>query len=251
MARLTAEAWAWSIEAAKWRPVRRRARKVWLNSYVEQTVLRDAPFAAQGRDPKRLRTYLQAIASKTSSIPAHKTLYDTASITRVTALSYDHPLESLFVTEQVPAWSTNRLTRLGRTAKRYVVEPAIAASLLRLDGRTIVRDATLVGSIVDTFVAAQLRSEIGVADTDFSMFHLRRDDGSKEIDLLLEGPGGQLVAIGIKAHAAPDLGMARHLCWLRDSLPDRFTVGVVFHTGPRSYVLNDRIWALPISAIWA
>ncbi len=228
-----------------------RSRRVWLASYIDQVVLRDAPFATQDRDPQRLRAYLRAFAAHSASAVAHKTLYDSAGINRATAVSYDHLLESLFVTEQVPAWSTNQLSRLNRASKRYVVEPALLASLLRVDARAVVRDAGLVGGVIDTFVTAQLRPELGVAVADSSIFHLRQQDGRHELDLLLEGPAGMIVGIEVKAHAAPDLSMARHLVWLRDSLPHRFSVGVLFHTGPRPLLLADRIWALPISSIWA
>ena len=47
------------------------------------------------------------------------------------------------------------------------------------------------------------------------------------------------------------LSIARHLCWLRDAFPERFAVGVMFHPGPRPFILDDRVCALPISSIWA
>ena len=43
---------------------------------------------------------------------------------------------------------------------------------------------------------------------------------------------------------------ARGLRFLRDRLGDRFAAGVVFHTGPLTGQLDDRIWATPISALW-
>jgi hypothetical protein len=43
---------------------------------------------------------------------------------------------------------------------------------------------------------------------------------------------------------------AAHLAFLRDQLGDRFLAGAVLHTGPRAFVLSDRIFALPICTIW-
>jgi uncharacterized protein len=228
-----------------------RVRKAWLASYVEQIVLRDAPLAGQERDPQRLRSYLQAIAANSAEVVNHKLLYDTAQISRMTGLAYDGLLEALFVTERLPAWSTNRLKHIGRTPKRHLIEPGLIGPLLRVDERIVVRDARLVGALMDSFVVAQFRPEIGAAESSASMFHLRYSAGQSEVDLLLEGPAGNIVAIEIKASSAPDLSMAKHLRSLRDSLPDRFVLGVVFHTGSRAFVLDDRIWALPISTIWS
>ncbi len=39
--------------------------------------------------------------------------------------------------------------------------------------------------------------------------------------------------------------------WLRDELADRFVAGVVLHTGPRLFHLDDRIVAAPICTLWA
>ena len=58
------------------------------------------------------------------------------------------------------------------------------------------------------------------------------------------------MAIEIKADAAPDAEAARHLHWLRDRLGSRFAFGVVLHSGPLPYVIDDRIAALPICSIW-
>jgi uncharacterized protein len=56
--------------------------------------------------------------------------------------------------------------------------------------------------------------------------------------------------VEVKADAAPGRGDARHLLWLRDQLGDRFEAGVVLHTGPRTYQLEERIHAAPISTLW-
>ena len=59
-----------------------------------------------------------------------------------------------------------------------------------------------------------------------------------------------MLALEIKADAAPDERAARRLAWLRDELGKSFVAGVVLHTGPRIYELGDRLLAVPIAAIW-
>ena len=51
--------------------------------------------------------------------------------------------------------------------------------------------------------------------------------------------------------AAPSTHDARHLSWLRDQVGERFAAGVVLHTGPASFPLGERLWALPISSLWS
>jgi predicted AAA+ superfamily ATPase len=81
------------------------------------------------------------------------------------------------------------------------------------------------------------------------LYHLREEHGRHEVDLLAELRAGKLVAFEVKAGAA-DLRAVRHLTWLRERLGERFARGVVLHTGPRAYELDDRIIALPICALW-
>ena len=82
------------------------------------------------------------------------------------------------------------------------------------------------------------------------LYHLRDEHGRHEIDVAAELGGGNLLAFEVKADAAPDFGSARHLAWLRERLGSRFVSGVVFHTGPGLYELDDGILAVPICALW-
>ena len=135
--------------------------------------------------------------------------------------------------------------------KRYLIDPALLVPLWQLDTRAVLRDGDVLGRVIDTFVANQLRAECTIAESAPTIHHLRQADGRREVDLILEGPAGRIVAIEIKASAAVDLEAARHLIWLRDELGDQFACGVVFHTGPLAFRLEERVWALPIAAIWA
>lgn len=160
-------------------------------------------------------------------------------------------LKHLLVVQALPAWESNRLSRLTRLPKRYLVDPAIVAAALRLDVTAILRDGNLLGRMIDTFVAAQIRAELAIASSRPRWYHLSDKGGRHEIDLVVEFGGGRVAGIEIKAGAAPTRSDARHLEWLREELGERFVAGVVLHTGPRAFELADRIIAAPISTLWA
>lgn len=227
-----------------------RARVALLASYVDQAAGRDLALLGAVRDPVRLRRYLTACAANTAGIVAHKVLYDAAEVTRNTGTLYDASLEATFITERVPAWRGGHLRRLTSTPKRYLIEPALLRPLLGIDERAVLRDADLLGRVIDTFVAAQLRPELSVATGTPRMHHIREANGRHEIDLVVEFAGGAVIAFEIKARATPDQTSARHLTWLRDELGDRFLAGVVLHTGPATVPLGDRIAAAPVAALW-
>jgi predicted AAA+ superfamily ATPase len=229
-----------------------RARRRWYASYIDQVVNRDIPLAGGVRDPVRLRRYLQAVAASTGGMPTVKTLTDAVGLDYATATSYDGLLEHLLITERLPAWSTNRLNRLVRLPKRHLVDPALAGPLLGVDVRGALRDGDLLGRLLDSFVAAQMRADIVVSELPTPrLYHARDANGRHEVDLLVELADGRVVGFEVKADAAPGADAGRHLRWLRDALGDRFVAGVVLHTGPRPFRFPDGILALPISALWA
>jgi hypothetical protein len=228
-----------------------RARQRWLSSYVDQVVARDASLVGAVRDPMRLRRYLRAIAASTAGIPTLKTLIDAVGISRPAAESYDAMLEALFLTERLPAWSANQLNRLIRLPKRHLVDPAFVGPLLGADIRAVMRDGDLLGRVLDSFVVAQLRAECEVSDLSPRLFHLRDANGRHEVDVLAEFADGQVIGIEVKADSAPGPDAARHLRWLRDAIGERFAAGVVLHTGPRPFRLDEAIVALPICMLWS
>ncbi len=227
--------------------------RAWLESYLENLLTRDVEALAttRPRDTARLRRYFEAYALSSAGQPEHRTIYTAAGINRITANAYEELLGNLFIVDQLAAWETNRLKRLVKTPKRYVVEPALIAAALRLDTRGIMGDGGLLGRMLDTFVAAQLRPELMLSDSRPRLYHVRTQGGREEIDLVAELGGQRAIGIEVKAGAAPDGAAARHLRWMRDKLGKGFVAGVVLHTGPRIYALDDKIVAAPIASIWA
>ena len=223
----------------------------WYESYADQIATRDAPAIEQGRDPQRMRRFLEALALNSAGVLPEKTIYDAAGLNRRTASSYARLLVNLGIAYELPAWSHHRFQRLSRTPKRFVCDCGLLAAItgINLDG--LLKDSDLVGRFLETFVAAELRAQASVARTRHRLFHLRQQQGRHEVDIVAEGVGGKVVGIEVKASAAPGRHEARHLEWLRKSLGERFLGGVVLHTGPATYVLSEQIQAAPISCLWA
>lgn len=227
------------------------ARQHWLDSYLEHLLTRDAEQLEAGRDPARLRRYLEAYALNTAGVVDERTLFDAAGINRKTAAAYDRLLTNLFVVEGLPAWTSNRLKRLVLGAKRHLVDPALAGAVLRLDTNGILRHGDLFGRLLESFVVSQLRAEVPVSASRPRLYHVRQQQGRLEVDILVELGGGRLIAIEVKADAAPTVQAARHLVTMRDRFEQEFVAGIVLHTGPRTYSLSDRIVAAPISTLWS
>ena len=225
------------------------AREAWLDGYLDQILTRDAMELVPLRDPTRLRRYVEALALNTAGLPEDKTLTEAADINYRTARAYDDLLVNLFILDMFPAWTSNRLSRLIKAPKRYLVDPALVGPTLRIDASGLLRDGDLMGRVLDTFVAAQLRPEVDVSALRPRLHHLRETHGRQEIDILGD-LGRGVIGIEVKATAAPSTDDARHLRYLQGQLGDAFLGGAVLHTGPRAFVLSDGILALPICSLW-
>lgn len=81
------------------------------------------------------------------------------------------------------------------------------------------------------------------------MGHVRTKNGDHEVDLVAEGPEGQVVGIEVKLAAAIDDSDTRHLKWLREKLPDDVVDLVVLYTGSQAYRRRDGIAVVPLALL--
>lgn len=80
------------------------------------------------------------------------------------------------------------------------VEPLLR---LLLDADAVLRDGDLLGRVLDTLVASQLRAGLALAQSRPRLYHVRQEQGRHEVDLLGELAGRRVVGVEVKADAAP------------------------------------------------
>lgn len=224
----------------------------WYADYLDQFIDRDVRQTGTIAEPDLLRRYLATLAESLAGSPTTTTLLQAAKINAKTAARYDTILSEMGVLEFAPAWSTNRLSRLVKQSKVYLTDTGIAAAALEADVDDVLADGGLFGRLVDAFVAAQIRPAITALPRPRRLHHLRNRGGRHEVDLIVDlGRRQGIVAIEIKAAAEVTRHDARHLTWLRDELGHEFASGLVLHTGPDGFELDDRVVAAPISFLWS
>jgi uncharacterized protein len=234
---------------AVWRIDSQRGQALWLRSYLDDLVTRDA-VALAGSDSHRLRRFISALAINTAGLPTDQSLYEAAGINARTAAQYETLLERLYLLEQIPAWSGNCLKSLVMAKKRYLIDPGLVAAALKLTAEDVLYRSDLLDRIFDTFGYAQIRPELGLSYPEPTVHHVRTRNGRQEIDLVLELSAGKVIGIEFKAGVAPGPADAKHLLWLADQLGPQFIAGAVLHSGRHVYPLGARIWAIPLCAIW-
>jgi len=225
-------------------------RPAWYRGYVESLVDRDVTSLLDVRSPGGLRRLFDAVAANSAGQPAVAHLADAAHIDQRTATLYLDVLEDMRIIQRVRPWFHNRMSRLVKAPKYYMTDTGLMAGLCRVSAKTVLSDGDLLGRMIDTLVAAQVRPLADLSEPPVDVFHGRDTQGRFEVDLILESPERGLVGVEVKAAAAVSAHDARHLARLRDQVPDEFVAGYVFHTGPGVFPLGERLWAVPIAALW-
>jgi uncharacterized protein len=226
------------------------ARRAWYDSYVTTVVNRDISDFAEIDKAHAIPRVLSLIAARSGSPLVLSDIARSADLNRATTRNYLSYLDTVFLTTEIGAWSTNLTSRLAKTPKAYVTDSGLAAHLLGTSKTDLMRTGhPALGNLAETFVLTELMKLKTVTDTSVSIWQLREQDG-KEVDFVLEGPNGSIIGIEVKASASPGSDTARHLRWLKEKAGDRFTAGYVLHLGTRSSSFGDGIYAIPVSALW-
>ena len=226
-----------------------RNRRRWYRAYVEQLIDRDS-LQVSARVPRvgKLRSVLDSCAARTGLELNKQAAARDAGVDFKTADGYLSVLEDLCVVSRIPAWHTKRLPRLTLSPKVVLSDPGMAAHLLNVDAVSLGRDPALVGQMFETFAATELLAHIETAQEETRMFHLRDRDG-KEVDIVLESQG-RIAGIEVKSSSVVGRDDAKGLLWLRDRLGEDFAGGAVLSSASVPFQIDDRVWALPLSALW-
>ncbi len=68
--------------------------RLWLASYLDDLLTRDAAVLDAHKDPAKLRRYLHAMALNIAGMPTDATLYQAANVDAKTAAGYEQLLET-------------------------------------------------------------------------------------------------------------------------------------------------------------
>jgi uncharacterized protein len=225
-------------------------RERFFASYIDTIIDRDLSTIAEVQDSVNVRNLLSALAATSASLTSFDSLARDLGIASNTVRVHAALLETLFLTQRVPAWSSNLLNRVVKAPKTYVADSGLLCHLIGADEQRIAGDGAVAGMVFETFVATELARQIAWQGNAPSQYHYRDRDG-REVDVVLERRDGSVVGIEVKSSASTSSSDFRGLRHLRDKLGDRFKAGVLLYTGPSTVPFGDRLAAVPLSGLWA
>ncbi|MGH9091450.1 MAG: ATP-binding protein [Acidimicrobiales bacterium] len=242
-----------------------RARNAQLDSYIARIVERELPESGVTvRRPRALLAWLSAYGAATATDASYSAILDAATAgdhgkpARATVDTYREHLTRIFVLDPIPAWIPvfNPLKRLTRSPKHHLVDPALAArlvkvgkdGLLRGEGNLVAASTgTWLGALFESLVTQSVRVYADAAGAQVG--HLRTKDTTREIDLIVEGADRHVVAIEVKLAATVSDHDVRHLNWLHQQLGSRLADRVTVTTGELAYRRPDGVAVVPLALL--
>lgn len=242
-----------------------RAHRIRLDGYLARIIDRDFEdeLGRTVRRPDALRKWMAAYAAATATSTSLEKIRDAATHgdatpAKTTVLAYRDALMRLFVLDPVDGWtpSGSQLKPLAQSPKHHLADPALAVALLGLNEDKLLRgvgvgasprNGAFLGALFESLATLSIRVFAPLAEA--RVHHLRTRNGEHEIDLIVEGRGGDIVAFEVKLAATVEDADGKHLRWLRGQLNDRLREAVLITTGKHAYRRKDGICVVPLALL--
>jgi uncharacterized protein len=227
-----------------------RRRRRFFDSYLADLIARDIRQVAEIERAADLRRLIGALAATMAGTVVPARLSRDLGVPASTVRRHLEALELVYVVRRIPAWSSNLTTRAVATPKLIFVDSGLAGHLVGMSARRAEHPTAPVGPLVENFVLGELARQLTWTEQPVGLFHYRDRDG-REVDAVLERSSGEIVGIEVKAAETVRTDDFRGLHGLARRVGDRFLAGCVLYAGVEPLPFGDRMWALPISAIWS
>ena len=177
-------------------------------SYIESLVQKDMHERKdKKRSPEKMRILLRSLSRNEASLAGDKTLLRDISEnengrevieSRATVTDYLGVLQNLFMVSDQPAFSTGYRSsaRVGKTAKRHLVDPSLCCASLALTVEKLMNDHETFGLMFEALVERDLR--IYADYLEGRLFHFRDNGSGDEVDAIVEFKDGRYAAFEIK-----------------------------------------------------
>ena len=206
------------------------------------------------KDGRTLRTMLRSLSRATASEMSAEAIRNDvigntgAAIGVNTVHRYLDALRSIYVTEDLPAWTPDLRSKavVRSTGTRHMTDPAIAAYFLDAGPDDLISDPETFGLLFESMAVRDLRV---YAQTLGGHVCHYRDKNGLEVNAIVHLPGGAWGAVEVKLNDARADQAAQSLMRLREKTvkPPRF-LAVVTADGA-AYTREDGVHVIPLSCL--
>ena len=201
-----------------------------------------------------MRAYSRYSASdaKITSIRADMMANDVDSLSTETIYNYINALKSIFVVEDLPAWSPNLRSRtaIRSSDTRHFVDPSIAVAALGIGPSDLLNDLNTMGLLFESMCIRDLR--VYAESLEGKVYHYR-DKSGLECDAIVHLRNGSYGLIEVKLGGSEIETAARNLLALSAKIdPARMKAAsfMMILTGTGyAYKREDGVYVVPLACL--
>jgi predicted AAA+ superfamily ATPase len=214
----------------------------WWDGYVATYLERDLRQVAQIDALVDFRRLMELLALRTGQMLNQSDLARDASLSQPTAHRYINLLETTHLFERVPAYASNRTTRMLKAPKAYWNDTGLAVFLAGYFQEEDLRRARELGNFFESFIYHHMRVLARLMTPPARLFSWRTQAG-QEVDFVLEH-GRKVLAIEVKQTSRPGYGDTSGLKAFLSDHPQALG-GLLLHGGTEIRWLGEHILAVP------
>jgi predicted AAA+ superfamily ATPase len=215
----------------------------WRRAFIRTYLELDIPQLGPRIPAETLRRFWTMLAHQQGQTVNAARLAGGLGVSGQTVGRYLDLLVDLLLVRQLRPWSRNVGKRLTRSPKVYVRDSGLAHALLGLAGLDDVLAHPVAGPSWEGFV---IENALSAAPEGTQAWFYRTSAGA-EIDLVLEPPAGDPLAIEIKRSSAPTIGKGFRIACDDIGASRRWIV----HAGSSRYPIDAETTAIPLLGLGA
>ncbi len=214
----------------------------WWDGYVATYLERDLRQVAQIDALVDFRHLMELLALRSGQMLNQSDLARDAGLSQPTVHRYLNLLETTHLFERVPAYTTNRTTRMLKSPKAHWNDTGLAVFLAGYFQEEELRKARELGNFFESFIYHHLHVLAQLITPPARLFNWRTQAG-QEVDFVLEY-GRKVLAIEVKQTSRPGYGDTNGLKAFLAEHPDAVG-GLLLHSGIETRWLGEHILAVP------
>lgn len=226
-------------------------------SYVEDIVQHDfSQVAGTRRDPRRFMGYLRAMAAVTAQPTTYAALSRrmedvSGQSVGAAAVPQLHDLAArLYLSEDQPGWSPRLRSRTAatQTPKRHLADPSLSAALLGAGPERLLMEPETLGFLFESQVTHDVRVYAQAAGAR-GVFYYRDTKGRDEIDVVVEGPTGEWLALEVKLGSEAVDAAAQNLVRVTNKMVRPPVANVVVTPTGIAHQRADGVLVVPLTTL--
>ena len=208
----------------------------WRINFISTYLERDIPLMGPKVPATRMKRFWTMLAHVHGQQLNLSNLGKSLETSHTTIRNYLDLLTDFYMVRQVPPWSGNTKKRLVKAAKVYIRDSGLLHTLLNVTDMESLLGHPILGASWEGFAIENILSRLS-SKWRYSYY---RTSAQAELDLVLEGPRNQIIAIEIKRSISPKITKGYHFAC--DDL--KATQKIVIHAGADSFPMNGGIEAM-------